>query len=136
MGQINNFTCKSCGATFAKADPVHGIDGLCTTCKIAFGIIRLHANPENNLDEQLRCIESLRRRHEEPDEENAGRHKNCPWCGSVGCVISKKTSSGFYMIDRGTRYRIACADLDCGASPELNWASSPEEAWKLWDNRK
>lgn len=43
---FGEFICKSCGATFHKADPQHGASGMCSQCEIAHGLIKIHGDDE------------------------------------------------------------------------------------------
>lgn len=43
---FGEFTCKSCGSTFDKADPKHGASGMCCQCEIGHGLIKIHGDDE------------------------------------------------------------------------------------------
>jgi hypothetical protein len=116
---------------------------LCMQCQIAFGLVSLHDTPERNKIEQMRTLENIRRYGNEfsafleqilpsprdphyPKDWNG--HKTCPWCASPGFVMTQQLPD--------LRYRIACSAADCSAAPQLNWARTMADAWRLWDTRK
>jgi hypothetical protein len=134
---MNEFTCTSCRGTFTKADPDHGSDGLCAQCKIAFGLVSLHDTAERNHIERLRSLEVVRRYGDAfsavleqilPPQPKPTTHQLCPWCSSPGFIMTEHLPIH--------RYRVACSAIDCSAAPQLNWARTMADAWRLWDTRK
>lgn len=47
------FTCNYCGLATNKATESHGDSGYCVQCEIAFGLIKIHKDPEENQMERV-----------------------------------------------------------------------------------
>lgn len=143
---MNEYTCKSCGASFERDTP----ERFCMQCQIVFGLVTLHDTEERNKIEQMRTRDNIRRygdafsavleqilpSRRDPNysklvaRDDYGHHL-CPWCGSPG-----SPHSSFYVDNIPTRFRIVCASTDCAAAPTLNWSATEADAWQLWDTRK
>lgn len=138
---MNEYTCKSCGASFERDTP----ERLCMQCQIVFGLVTLHDTEERNKIEQMRTRDNIRRYGDafsavleqilppQPKPITYKGHRLCPWCASPGAL---HTAFPVGEPPYPSRYRIVCASPDCAAAPTLNWSATEAEAWQLWDTRK